>query len=205
MIRTGISRIPGDSALVTNRAKRKRQQGKLSYLVKFPTPRTHHPLPYWFLCVLSARLSFSFVCRCWIVVGDEIPLFSSREHQRPILLQISLLGTRNSLKNKNGFHLGVRGDTGLVVSHSTFQGREALTPSGAESLSPLAPKELTQWADVRTPLAMAQKQTIEPWPTSTTERFWSYGIALASQKHITRPQLSTTASLHKEGVGWGGR
>lgn len=57
------------------------------------------------------------------------------------------------------------------MSHFTFQGREALTPSGTKSLSSLAPKELTQWADVRTLLAAAQKQTIEPWPTSTTESF----------------------------------
>lgn len=71
------------------------------------------------------------------------------------------------------------------------------------SFSLLAPKELTQWADVRTPLAMSQMQTIEPWPTSK-ENFWSHGIALASQKCITRAQLSTAVSLHKEGKAWGG-
>lgn len=71
------------------------------------------------------------------------------------------------------------------------------------SFSLLAPKEQTQWADVRTPLATSQMQTIEPRPTSK-ENFWSHGIALASQKCITRPQLSTTVSLHKEGRDRGG-
>lgn len=102
------------------------------------------------------------------------------------------------------FFLETGGDRGLVVSHFTFQGGEALTPSGAKSLSSLAPKELTQWADVRTLLARAQKQTIEAWPTSSAESFWSHGIAVASQKRITRPQLSTIVSLHKEGADWGG-
>lgn len=70
------------------------------------------------------------------------------------------------------------------------------------SFSLLAPKELTQWADVRTPLATTQMQTIEPWPTSK-ENFWSHGIAWSSQKCITRPQLSTIVSLHKEGKDQG--
>lgn len=72
------------------------------------------------------------------------------------------------------------------------------------SFSPLAPKELTQWADVRTLLAMSQMQTIEPWPISTKENIWSHGIALARQKCITRPRLPTIVSLHKEGKDWGG-
>lgn len=84
-----------------------------------------------------------------------------------------------------------------------FSRKRGTIPSGTMSFSLLAPKELTQWADVRAPLATSQMQTIEPWPTSK-ENFWSHGIALASQKCITRPQLSTIVSLHKEGKDRGG-
>ena len=109
----------------------------------------------------------------WNIGRGRFPYFLPKIISGPYFYKSACLEQENHFffKTQNGFHLRVRGDPGLVVSHPTFQGREALTPGGAESLSPLAPKELTQWADVRTPLATAQKQTIEPWPTSTTESF----------------------------------
>lgn len=124
-------------------------------------------------------------------------------------LRISLVRVRNWLPIKLGTQKGFSSSRcqmwwRTVGESLPFSRNRGIIPSGIMSFSPLAPKELTQWADVRTLLAASQMQTIEHWPASTKENFWSHGIALASQKCITRPQLSTIVSLHKEGKDWGG-
>lgn len=138
---------------------------------------------------------------CW---GEQAWALSGN-----IPLWVSLVRVRNSLAIELGTQKGFSSSKCQTWSRAAaeslpFPRTRGIIPSGTMSRSPLAPTELTQWADVRAPLATAQRQTIEPRPAPARESFWSHGIALASQKCSTRPQSSTILSLHKGGEDWRG-
>lgn len=142
---------------------------------------------FWFLQPEGADqfgLAQSYPCLEWI----GFTKFPSKEPLESIHLWISLVRIRNSptklnLELKRDFHLAnVRCASGAAGDSLPLSRNRGLTPSGIMNFSSLAPKELAQWADVRTPLATSQMQTIERWPTSTEESLWSHGYCFGGPK-----------------------